>query len=424
MMLYQRCCFSLLLLASFVKFNSGIDWSVSGSNSDLRKGYSAGDDACLVKPSVDCFTKGSQTAAKYCKKMGCYWCPKNTTSEPWCVTGETERPRECQIKQSEDCFETGSRVTKKMCDKRNCFWCPNKKGRPWCVKGLSTSNAVDTTESVCKAGFAPRYTSKKSCCSISPAYSCGTLPPKARILGGYVAERDSWPWMIHIVPYGNAVCAAVLINKEYALTVAHCVFRYSAKRMTMTIGLNNVKNPATKWTTWAQLKKNIIHPDFRYSPRLVQDIAVMQFQKPISYSNNIHPICLPHGEDPPVGSKCVVAGWGSTVFRGYASKRLRAAQVFILDPEVCAKAYGPTFNTEKMICAGHMNGKADSCQGDSGGPLMCQRCSSCQWYVAGLVSYGRGCGQPGYPGIYTRVSYFEDWLREKGVIENTKKISC
>ena len=48
--------------------------------------------------------------------------------------------------------------------------------------------------------------------------------------------------------------------------------------------------------------------------------------------------------------------------------------------------------------------------GDSGGPLACQRCDSCDWYLAGVVSFGVGCARPGFYGGYTRVTPFEQWI--------------
>lgn len=50
-------------------------------------------------------------------------------------------------------------------------------------------------------------------------------------------------------------------------------------------------------------------------------------------------------------------------------------------------------------------------QGDSGGPLACS--VNGRWYLAGATSWGRsGCTTTGYPSVYTRVSYFVDWIRE------------
>jgi secreted trypsin-like serine protease len=51
---------------------------------------------------------------------------------------------------------------------------------------------------------------------------------------------------------------------------------------------------------------------------------------------------------------------------------------------------------------------SDSCQGDSGGPIF--QWTGQYWEQVGIVSHGRGCADADEPGIYTRLSYYYDWL--------------
>ena len=50
-------------------------------------------------------------------------------------------------------------------------------------------------------------------------------------------------------------------------------------------------------------------------------------------------------------------------------------------------------------------------KGDSGGPLVVQR-EDGSYFLAGVVSWGHGCGEWSFPGVYTRISEFDDWIQE------------
>lgn len=76
----------------------------------------------------------------------------------------------------------------------------------------------------------------------------------------------------------------------------------------------------------------------------------------------------------------------------------------------CLRSY--PWVTDSQLCAGLRQGGKDSCQGDSGGPLWWQNPETQRRILVGIVSNGRGCARPGYPGVYTRVSKYFTWILE------------
>ena len=64
--------------------------------------------------------------------------------------------------------------------------------------------------------------------------------------------------------------------------------------------------------------------------------------------------------------------------------------------------------SSSMICAGGGKSRVDTCYGDSGGALVVDRDNPARppedYVLVGLVDFGNGCAQPGYAGVYTRIS--------------------
>lgn len=94
---------------------------------------------------------------------------------------------------------------------------------------------------------------------------------------------------------------------------------------------------------------------------------------------------------------------------------LLQAWVPLLPSWQCKKRYGEHFISHSMLCAGSMTSDLrhhpDSCQGDSGGPLVCQG-EAGRWVLTGVISWGHGCGDPSYPGVYARVSRYLPWIQQ------------
>jgi len=108
------------------------------------------------------------------------------------------------------------------------------------------------------------------------------------------------------------------------------------------------------------------------------------------------------------GIELTVMGWGTTSSGGSASSRLREVDVDAMTNTACKSNYGSNTITDDMLCAGRTVGGTtyDSCQGDSGGPII-QKSTGKQ---VGVVSWGYGCANPNYPGVYARVSDELSWI--------------
>lgn len=95
-------------------------------------------------------------------------------------------------------------------------------------------------------------------------------------------------------------------------------------------------------------------------------------------------------------------------YEGSSSEVLQAARVSIVSQSVCARAYLRIASIGAgMVCAVGSNPPKDACQGDSGGPLVVRN------VLVGIVSWGEGCANANYPGVYTRVSEYSPWIRQK-----------
>ena len=150
--------------------------------------------------------------------------------------------------------------------------------------------------------------------------------------------------------------------------------------------------------------KIIQHEDYN-SFTISNDIALLKLQFPLAMDNYVQPIVLPAQEQDTTGD-CVVSGWGTTAEGGSSPSYLMKVTVPVVSDAKCRDAYDID---DSNICAGYDEGGKDACQGDSGGPLYCSG------YQAGIVSWGYGCGRPEYPGVYTEVSYFVDWINSNAL---------
>uniref|UniRef100_A0A3B3I9T3 Peptidase S1 domain-containing protein n=1 Tax=Oryzias latipes TaxID=8090 RepID=A0A3B3I9T3_ORYLA len=242
--------------------------------------------------------------------------------------------------------------------------------------------------------------------SLSKNIFCGRANLNNRIVGGQDAPAGFWPWQVSLQG-SRHFCGGSLINNQWVLTAAHCF--PSASGVTVVLGLQSLQgsNPNRVSRTITTL---IVHPNFN-SATQNNDIALLQLSSPVTFTNYITPVCLPStGSTFYSGVNTWVTGWG-TIRSGVslpAPQTLQEVQIPIVGNRRCKCSYGASLITDNMMCAGLLAGGKDSCQGDSGGPLVIKQ--NIRWIQAGIVSFGKGCALPNFPGIYTRVSQYQTWI--------------
>ena len=152
-----------------------------------------------------------------------------------------------------------------------------------------------------------------------------------------------------------------------------------------------------------------MHPSYN-DATMDYDIALLQLSTAVEYNAFTSPISMLRSGDFAADTLCVVTGWGLTRESGQVANKLREAKVPIIGRSKCMEMYSASGITERMVCAGYADGKVDSCQGDSGGPLACPKNGT--YVLAGVVSWGIGCGKKNKPGVYVNINNDEirSWI--------------
>jgi len=272
---------------------------------------------------------------------------------------------------------------------------------------------------------------------------CGYSLQSGFIIGGERAKIGEFPFMA-LLGYENTFnrkkefvykCGGSLINRRYVLTAAHChdLEKDENTIREVVIGEYDVSKdldcPTCGKVQRFTPEKIIQHHTFldtRFKAVKKGDIALIRLDGLVetvlnNFDSLVMPICLPkpyYGVEEPKIREFVVAGWGKIddnqgeaeiLRKGVANEVLKKLSVPIYEKSRCYNVFEGVDETH--ICAGGVEGK-DSCNGDSGGPLVDKVNGLTEpMTLHGIVSAGSFICAQGYPGLYTRVDHYIDWIQ-------------
>jgi len=236
-----------------------------------------------------------------------------------------------------------------------------------------------------------------------------------RIVGGNAVESGRWPWLAIIGKYmGTPFCGGTVIADRWIITAAHCFDDMEVPcQYTVRVG-------ATQWLTDpeglgqdSEVEAIYRHPGY-VDDTHENDIALLKLKDKLwlDSDTNSNAICLPDtGRSALPGTMLRAAGWGLQGEGKPSTVSMEAREVSLpligYDGKQCGE-YPDSSILKGMLCAGYTQGGKDTCQGDSGGPLIFKKDG--KWHQLGVTSFGAGCAQKNFPGVYTDVGQYRDWI--------------
>ncbi|KAK3597929.1 hypothetical protein CHS0354_042272 [Potamilus streckersoni] len=246
-------------------------------------------------------------------------------------------------------------------------------------------------------------------CGISDV---GKTAPK--IVGGTLASHGEYPWQVSLMYTDQHLCGGTLIGDRWVATAAHC-FDDAGTVSYWTVGVGLQDRRQMYSTNIYHVTNVFVHEHYLHSDNF-NDIALMRLSKPVNLSNRYtRAACLPARNANYENQICTVSGWGATYFDkdggAPSTNDLYSVDIQVISNSLCRYYLGDVIYSSNICAGATASGGKDTCQGDSGGPMICK--NNGVWELAGIVSWGYGCGERYSPGVYTRVSDYLDWIQQK-----------
>lgn len=251
-----------------------------------------------------------------------------------------------------------------------------------------------------------------------------------RIIGGSPAARGEFPFQVYMSTddfftlHCGGACMFLkkhelrdtlyksfiisVLNEMHVLSAAHCFDnkRIKVNKIIVIIGVTDTER-SKEYGVKRQINRLKVHEDFNVFTG-ENDIAFLELNKKVKYSNVIQPVILPEKDLKSSEDEIVTAiGWGSDESNICCSRHLLYVDLRVVN---CKKNFSQNqIVTEKMLCVTGNSKIGGICYGDSGGSIVLKGTRT----LVGIASFGNGvlC-EKGQPDVLVRVSKFIDWIQK------------